>query len=182
MAEEDSIQLPTSYFKSSREARHRASRPCSLDLSHQSPEHIAYFPTHSQKHSQNLPSSSAMALCRPSSSVSNKLSFQPFSMATLLRSQAGKPFEDVRVHYTIGKELGRGQFGVTYLCTEISTGKKYACKLMNDKEDIKREIQIMQDLSGQPNIVEFKGCYEDKQSVHVCMELNSCQARRTATP
>ncbi|KAM1016747.1 hypothetical protein ACFX15_045554 [Malus domestica] len=94
----------------------------------------------------------------------------------------GKPFEDVRVHYTIGKELGRGQFGVTYLCTEISTGKKYACKSMNYKEDIKREIQIMQDLSGQPNIVEFKGCYEDKQSVHVCMELNSCQARRTATP
>ncbi|TQD90961.1 hypothetical protein C1H46_023482 [Malus baccata] len=91
----------------------------------------------------------------------------------------GKPFEDVRVHYTIGKELGRGQFGVTYLCTEISTGKKYACKSIskrklvtkNDKEDIKREIQIMQDLSGQPNIVEFKGCYEDKQSVHVCMEL-----------
>ncbi|XP_034211832.1 calcium-dependent protein kinase 19-like isoform X2 [Prunus dulcis] len=91
----------------------------------------------------------------------------------------GKPYEDVKQHYTIGKELGRGQFGVTYLCTENSTGNKYACKSIskrklvtkNDKEDIKREIQIMQHLSGQPNIVEFKGCYEDKQSVHVCMEL-----------
>ncbi|BFG29560.1 calcium-dependent protein kinase 2 [Prunus yedoensis var. nudiflora] len=91
----------------------------------------------------------------------------------------GKPYEDVKQHYTIGKELGRGQFGVTYLCTENSTGNKYACKSIskrklvtkNDKEDIKREIQIMQHLSGQANIVEFKGCYEDKQSVHVCMEL-----------
>lgn len=91
----------------------------------------------------------------------------------------GKPFEDVKQLYTLGKELGRGQFGVTYLCTEISTKLLYACKSISkrklvsksDKEDIKREIQIMQHLSGQPNIVEFKGAYEDKQSVHVVMEL-----------
>ncbi|XP_024992661.1 calcium-dependent protein kinase-like [Cynara cardunculus var. scolymus] len=91
----------------------------------------------------------------------------------------GKPFEDIRRHYNLGKELGRGQFGVTYLCTENSTGHTYACKSIlkrklsskNDKEDIKREIQIMQHLSGQPNIVEFKGTYEDRQSVHLVMEL-----------
>ncbi|KAG2678065.1 hypothetical protein I3843_12G128900 [Carya illinoinensis] len=90
-----------------------------------------------------------------------------------------KTYDDVKQHYTFGKELGRGQFGVTYLCFENSTGRKYACKSIskrklvrkNDREDIKREIQIMQDLSGQPNIVEFKGAYEDKQSVHVVMEL-----------
>lgn len=41
----------------------------------------------------------------------------------------------------------------------------------SDKEDIKREIQILQHLSGQANIVEFKGVYEDRQSVHVVMEL-----------
>uniref|UniRef100_A0A5B7A1Y0 non-specific serine/threonine protein kinase n=1 Tax=Davidia involucrata TaxID=16924 RepID=A0A5B7A1Y0_DAVIN len=91
----------------------------------------------------------------------------------------GKPYEDVKSCYTSGKELGRGQFGVTHLCTENSTGHQYACKSIskrklvtkNDKEDIKREIQIMQHLSGQPNIVEFKGAYEDKQSVHLVMEL-----------
>ncbi|KAL2322655.1 hypothetical protein Fmac_027034 [Flemingia macrophylla] len=91
----------------------------------------------------------------------------------------GKQFEDVKQFYTLGKELGRGQFGVTYLCTENSTGLQYACKSISkrklvsksDKEDIKREIQIMQHLSGQPNIVEFKGAYEDKHSVHVVMEL-----------
>ncbi|GMI63751.1 calmodulin-domain protein kinase 9 [Hibiscus trionum] len=91
----------------------------------------------------------------------------------------GKPFEEIRNHYTIGKELGKGQFGVTYLCTENSTGKRYACKTISkrklitkhDKEDMRREVQIMQHLSGQPNIVEFKGAYEDKQSVHLVMEL-----------
>ncbi|XP_058094243.1 calcium-dependent protein kinase 2-like [Magnolia sinica] len=91
----------------------------------------------------------------------------------------GKPFEDVKAFYTLGKELGRGQFGVTYLCTENSTGLRYACKSIakrklvnkNDKEDIKREIQIMQHLTGQANIVEFKGAYEDKHSVHLVMEL-----------
>ncbi|KAH7662075.1 Non-specific serine/threonine protein kinase protein [Dioscorea alata] len=91
----------------------------------------------------------------------------------------GKAFADVRSFYTLGKELGRGQFGVTYLCTENATGLSYACKSVskrklvnkNDREDIKREIQIMQHLTGQANIVEFKGAYEDKHSVHLVMEL-----------
>lgn len=91
----------------------------------------------------------------------------------------GKPYEDVKRYYTMGKEVGRGQFGVTYLCTENSTGMKYACKSISkrklvtqsDKDDIRREIQLMQHMSGQPNIVEFKGAYEDKQSVHLVMEL-----------
>ncbi|KAK4259001.1 hypothetical protein QN277_005381 [Acacia crassicarpa] len=90
-----------------------------------------------------------------------------------------KPLEDVEKFYTLGKELGRGQFGITYLCTENSTGDTYACKSIlkrklvskADKEDMKREIQIMQHLSGQPNIVEFKGTYEDRYSVHLVMEL-----------
>ncbi|XP_057809807.1 calcium-dependent protein kinase 2 [Salvia miltiorrhiza] len=91
----------------------------------------------------------------------------------------GKAYEDVTVQYRLGKELGRGQFGVTYLCTEIATGQQLACKSISkkklvtrsDKEDMRREIQIMQHLSGQPNIVEFKGAYEDKHSVHLVMEL-----------
>lgn len=90
-----------------------------------------------------------------------------------------KPFEDIKAHYTLGGVLGKGQFGVTYLCTEKATGQTYACKSIlkrklvskNDKEDMKREIHIMQHLSGQPNIVEFKGAYEDRQSVHIVMEV-----------
>ncbi|XP_047943517.1 calcium-dependent protein kinase-like [Salvia hispanica] len=91
----------------------------------------------------------------------------------------GKPLEEVKSKYSIGKELGRGQFGVTYACTDAATGLQYACKSIlkrklvskNDREDVKREIDIMQHLSGQPNIVEFRGAYEDRQSVHLVMEL-----------
>ncbi|WOH08770.1 hypothetical protein DCAR_0728218 [Daucus carota subsp. sativus] len=91
----------------------------------------------------------------------------------------GRPMEDVRSTYTIGKELGRGQFGVTHLCTHKQTGEQFACKtiakrkLVNkeDIEDVRREVQIMHHLTGQPNIVELKGAFEDKHSVHLVMEL-----------
>ncbi|CAI9106251.1 OLC1v1005366C1 [Oldenlandia corymbosa var. corymbosa] len=91
----------------------------------------------------------------------------------------GRPMEDIRTMYTIGKELGRGQFGVTHLCTHKQTGEQFACKtiakrkLVNkeDIEDVRREVQIMHHLTGQPNIVELKGAYEDKHSVHLVMEL-----------
>ncbi|KAG6394082.1 hypothetical protein SASPL_144661 [Salvia splendens] len=91
----------------------------------------------------------------------------------------GKPFEDLKSKYSIGKELGKGQFGVTYACTDAATGRQYACKSIlkrklvsrSDREDMKREVHIMQHLSGQPNIVEFRGAYEDRHSVHLVMEL-----------
>ncbi|XP_028760333.1 calcium-dependent protein kinase 33 isoform X1 [Neltuma alba] len=122
---------------------------------------------------------------KPTSHQPYQLPEKPSSRASLYPSKTGhstilgKQFEDVKQFYRLGKELGRGQFGVTYLCTEISTGRSYACKSISkrkltsraDKEDMKREIQIMQHLSGQPNIVEFKGAYEDSQSVHLVMEL-----------
>ncbi|CDP07348.1 unnamed protein product [Coffea canephora] len=91
----------------------------------------------------------------------------------------GKPCVDINAFYDLDKELGRGQFGITYLCTEKATGLKYACKSISrtklatpkDIEDVRREISIMQHLSGQPNIVEFKGAYEDRRNLHLVMEL-----------
>ena len=91
----------------------------------------------------------------------------------------GRPMEDVKSSYSLGKELGRGQFGVTHLCTQKATGQQFACKtiakrkLVNkeDIEDVRREVQIMHHMTGQPNIVELKGAYEDKHSVHLVMEL-----------
>lgn len=129
-------------------------------------------PQQQQPASNPAPVSSEVAQKRPapvSSGVAQKMD------NTIL----GKPFEEIKLHYTLGKELGRGQFGITYLCTEKSTGQTYACKSIlkrkllskGDRDDMKREIQIMQHLSGQPNIVEFRGAYEDRYSVHVVMEL-----------
>ncbi|KAG9151527.1 hypothetical protein Leryth_027055 [Lithospermum erythrorhizon] len=103
---------------------------------------------------------------------------KPTQRTDFNNSVLGKPFEDIRARYRLGKELGKGQFGVTYLCTEISSVKLHAVSQSLRgtykgiyREDIKREIQIMQHLSGQNNIVEFRGAYEDMQSVHIVMEL-----------
>ncbi|XP_027940259.1 calcium-dependent protein kinase 29-like isoform X1 [Vigna unguiculata] len=90
-----------------------------------------------------------------------------------------KPYFDMKTLYAVERELGRGQFGITRLCTEKTTGRKYACKSIPKRrltkkkqiDDVKREILILQHLSGQPNIVEFKGAYEDWQNVHLVMEL-----------
>ncbi|GJN18341.1 hypothetical protein PR202_gb05492 [Eleusine coracana subsp. coracana] len=87
--------------------------------------------------------------------------------------------EDVRATYTFGRELGRGQFGVTYLVTHRETGQRFACKSIatrklvhrDDIEDVRREVQIMHHLTGHRNIVELRGAYEDRHSVNLVMEI-----------
>lgn len=89
--------------------------------------------------------------------------------------------EDVEDLYTFDRNLGKGQFGITRLVIEKSTGDAYACKTISKRkiatkdemEDVRREIQIMHHLSGHPNVVEFKGAYEDSEQIHIVMELCS---------
>ncbi|KAG9136308.1 hypothetical protein Leryth_003909 [Lithospermum erythrorhizon] len=115
----------------------------------------------------------------PSSSPNNLHKASKPSKPQPIGPVLGRPMEEVKSTYTIGKELGRGQFGVTHLCTHKQTGEQFACKtiakrkLVNkeDIEDVRREVQIMHHLTGQSNIVELKGAYEDKHSVHLVMEL-----------
>ncbi|KAK4340530.1 hypothetical protein RND71_041992 [Anisodus tanguticus] len=93
----------------------------------------------------------------------------------------GHKTPNIRDLYTLGRKLGQGQFGTTYLCTELSSGIEYACKSIakrkliskEDVEDVRREIQIMHHLSGHKNIVSIKGAYEDPLYVHIVMELCS---------
>ncbi|KAK7410961.1 hypothetical protein VNO78_02235 [Psophocarpus tetragonolobus] len=87
--------------------------------------------------------------------------------------------ENVREVYTLGRKLGQGQFGTTFLCTQNGTGRTYACKSIpkrkllckEDYDDVWREIQIMHHLSEHPNVVRIHGTYEDTTSVHLVMEL-----------
>ncbi|VFQ91599.1 unnamed protein product [Cuscuta campestris] len=91
----------------------------------------------------------------------------------------GHKTANIRDLYMLGRKLGQGQFGTTYLCTEISSGIEYACKSISkrkliskeDLEDVQREIQIMHHLAGHKNIVTIKGAYEDALYVHIVMEL-----------
>ncbi|XP_030475282.1 calcium-dependent protein kinase 10-like [Syzygium oleosum] len=81
--------------------------------------------------------------------------------------------------YTLGRELGRGEFGITYLCTDRETREALACKSISkrklrtavDVEDVRREVAIMSTLPEHPNIVKLKATYEDNDNVHLVMEL-----------
>ncbi|KAJ9140405.1 hypothetical protein P3X46_031059 [Hevea brasiliensis] len=81
--------------------------------------------------------------------------------------------------YILGRELGRGEFGITYLCTDRETKDALACKSISkrklrtavDIEDVRREVAIMSRLPDHPNIVKLKATYEDHENVHLVMEL-----------
>ncbi|KAL0008193.1 hypothetical protein SO802_009695 [Lithocarpus litseifolius] len=93
----------------------------------------------------------------------------------VLQTRTGK----FKEFFTLGKKLGQGQFGTTFLCVEKATGKEYACKTIakrklithEDVEDVRREIQIMHHLKGHPNVISIKEAYEDPMAVHVVMEI-----------
>lgn len=86
---------------------------------------------------------------------------------------------DIGLRYELGRELGRGEFGITYLCTDKETGEELACKSILKKklrtavdiEDVRREVAIMKHLPEHPNIVTLKDTYEDDSAVHLVMEL-----------
>ncbi|KAL3828195.1 hypothetical protein ACJIZ3_016997 [Penstemon smallii] len=86
---------------------------------------------------------------------------------------------NINESYDLGRELGRGEFGVTYLCTDSETGDKFACKSISKKklrtavdiEDVRREVEIMKHMPKHPNIVSLKDTYEDDNAVHIVMEL-----------
>ncbi|XP_031373791.1 calcium-dependent protein kinase 10-like isoform X2 [Punica granatum] len=81
--------------------------------------------------------------------------------------------------YVLSRELGRGEFGITYLCTDRETREALACKSISkrklrtavDIEDVRREVAIMSTLPEHPNIVRLKATYEDNENVHIVEEL-----------
>ncbi|EOY08541.1 hypothetical protein SCA6_002042 [Theobroma cacao] len=85
----------------------------------------------------------------------------------------------LKEYYNLGRKLGHGQFGTTFLCVEKGSGKECACKSIakrklttqDDVDDVRREIQIMHHMAGHPNVISIKGAYEDSVAVHVVMEL-----------
>ncbi|RWW40377.1 hypothetical protein BHE74_00054227 [Ensete ventricosum] len=100
----------------------------------------------------------------------------PVAGLVVLSNPTGR---DIGSQYELAQELGRGEFGVTYLCTDKATGRHYACKSISKKklrnavdiEDVRREVEIMRHLPSHPNIVSLKDTYEDDGAVHLVMEL-----------
>ncbi|GMH09044.1 hypothetical protein Nepgr_010884 [Nepenthes gracilis] len=86
---------------------------------------------------------------------------------------------DLKHRYILGLQLGWGQFGIIRVCTDKFTGEVLACKSIakdrlvtqDDVRSVKLEIEIMARLSGHPNVVDLKAVYEEKDYVHLVMEL-----------
>ncbi|CAN6454139.1 unnamed protein product [Victoria cruziana] len=111
----------------------------------------------------------------------------PFSSSNQVNNGAGGKLavlsnptgHDIESRYELGHELGRGEFGITYLCTDRETQEVFACKSISKKklrtqvdiEDVRREVAIMKHLPKHPNIVSLKNTYEDDNAVHLVMEL-----------
>ncbi|KAL3506689.1 hypothetical protein ACH5RR_032071 [Cinchona calisaya] len=95
---------------------------------------------------------------------------------TVLKDPDG---HEIFERYTFGKELGRGEFGITYQCVDKETGENVACKKISksklrteiDVEDVRREVEIMRHLPKHPNIVSYRAAYEDKEAIYLVMEL-----------
>lgn len=82
--------------------------------------------------------------------------------------------------YDLGEEIGRGEFGIAYLAVDKQTKRKFACKSIlkskfrsyADVEDVRREVDIMSNLlPDHPNIVKLQDTFEDRDAVHLVMEL-----------
>ncbi|XP_021274833.1 calcium-dependent protein kinase 28-like isoform X2 [Herrania umbratica] len=81
--------------------------------------------------------------------------------------------------YTIGKLLGHGQFGYTYVATDRANGDRVAVKKIEKNkmvlpiavEDVKREVKILEALKGHENVVQFYNAFEDDSYVYIVMEL-----------
>ncbi|XP_058187519.1 calcium-dependent protein kinase 28-like [Rhododendron vialii] len=87
--------------------------------------------------------------------------------------------KDFDGRYTIGKLLGHGQFGYTYVATDKSSGDRVAVKRIEKNkmilpiavEDVKREVKILKALGGHENVVQFYNAFEDDSYVYIVMEL-----------
>ncbi|KAL6498034.1 Calcium-dependent protein kinase 18 [Orobanche gracilis] len=106
--------------------------------------------------------------------------------------------KDFDRRYTIGKLLGHGQFGYTFVAIDKSDGDRVAVKRIEKNkramasyhvimgavkrdwnqmvlpiavEDVKREVKILKALAGHENVVHFYNSFEDDSYVYIVMEL-----------
>jgi len=102
---------------------------------------------------------------------------QTFSVVNILGKSPHDPkLEDV---YRLGQQLGKGAFGVVRLAQKITNGDQSACKSISkgklvckeDVMDVQAEVAIMNLVAGHPYVVNLKNTYEDKDYVHIAMEL-----------
>lgn len=79
--------------------------------------------------------------------------------------------------YTLGPQLGKGKFSVVHMGKEMSTGKRYAIKILDKskidqrvKEALQQEIAIL-NVVRHPRIVQMKEVFETQERYYIVLRL-----------
>lgn len=82
---------------------------------------------------------------------------------------------DVLSKYIICEELGRGAFGVVHRAIERATGKNWAAKFIHcrpqQKEMVRREIDIMNHLTNHKKILQLHEAFDQSGEIVMILEL-----------
>ena len=89
------------------------------------------------------------------------------------------PARQFYLKYDPQEVIGKGLSSVVRKCVEKSTGKEYACKIVefndDDSEEERaatlREIQILRLVGDHPNIIDVVGSFETPAYIFIVMEL-----------
>ncbi|KAK7262953.1 hypothetical protein RJT34_30535 [Clitoria ternatea] len=169
--------------------------------SHSTPRPLSSLHHNHHRHS-NFPytflfrfqSSPTMGICHSATKVSGS-NGNSTTAITVKQKCKGKPVTQRRVpcgkrtnfgydkdfdkRYSLGKLLGHGQFGYTYVGIDKANGDRVAVKRLEKSkmlrpiavEDVKREVEILKALTGHENVVQFYNAFEDDSYVYIVMEL-----------
>ncbi|KAK9797807.1 hypothetical protein WJX73_009571 [Symbiochloris irregularis] len=84
--------------------------------------------------------------------------------------------QDPHSAYRFGQEVGRGQYGITSLVTENSSGTTYACKVISKHQRgfslayVRDEVLALQRVDDHLNVVSLHEVWETKDDVYIFME------------
>eukprot|EP00271_Cylindrocystis_brebissonii_P015591 TRINITY_DN38526_c0_g1_i1.p1 TRINITY_DN38526_c0_g1~~TRINITY_DN38526_c0_g1_i1.p1 ORF type:complete len:721 (+),score=111.64 TRINITY_DN38526_c0_g1_i1:112-2274(+) len=87
--------------------------------------------------------------------------------------------EDFATNYLLDEVIGRGTFGVVYRCVHLESGLQAAAKVVSkanlltpvDVEDLRNEIEVLQQLAGHPRVLQLLDVFEDEAAVYLVTEL-----------
>ena len=85
----------------------------------------------------------------------------------------GGEFANIHDFFDIGRELGRGKYGIVRLCEDRITGELYACKSLKksrcvtrkDQDGLRNEVVAMELLKCHPDTVKIHAILEDQEVI-----------------
>eukprot|EP00475_Leptophrys_vorax_P030940 TRINITY_DN4668_c1_g1_i2.p2 TRINITY_DN4668_c1_g1~~TRINITY_DN4668_c1_g1_i2.p2 ORF type:complete len:374 (-),score=-19.34 TRINITY_DN4668_c1_g1_i2:431-1552(-) len=100
----------------------------------------------------------------------------PLSCAPVFDFHTGRIADSFAVE---SEPIGSGQFGVVRRCVSLQTGEAFACKTIQkvrlvteeDRNEVRREVALMNRIAGHPGAVQLRAAFEDDLEIHLVMDL-----------